>query len=81
MNDFPTECKRGTACYRIECVEQSGTDLAEQSSNVGEQNLSCKKKLMETENSVSKWVIDREMPILKGSDRMYVDRHIYVGEI
>ena len=27
-----------------------------------------------------KWYIDHEMPILKGDNRQYVDRLIYVGE-
>ena len=26
------------------------------------------------------WVIDKEMPILKGEKREYVDRLVYVGE-
>ena len=28
----------------------------------------------------TKWIIDTEMPILKGEDRKYVDDLIYVGE-
>ena len=28
----------------------------------------------------SKWIIDKEMPILKGEDRAYVDNLIYIGE-
>lgn len=27
-----------------------------------------------------KWVVDTEMPILKGEDRKYVDQYIFVGE-
>lgn len=45
-NDFPTELKRGSACYK----------------------------------SDSGWIIDHEMPILKGDDREYVDKWIKVGE-
>lgn len=26
------------------------------------------------------WVIDKNMPILKGENRQYVDKYIYVGE-
>ena len=28
----------------------------------------------------SKWIIDKEMPILKGKDRAYIDKLVYVGE-
>lgn len=28
----------------------------------------------------TRWFIDRNMPILKGEDREYVDRLIYVGK-
>lgn len=45
-NDFPTMCKRGSACIYKE----------------------------------SKWVVDTEMPILKGTDRNYVNQYIFVGE-
>lgn len=45
-NDFPTMCKRGSAC-----IYKDG-----------------------------KWVVDTEMPILKGEDRNYVDQYIFVGE-
>ena len=45
-NDFPTELKRGSACYK----------------------------------SDSGWIVDHEMPILKGEDREYVDKWIKVGE-
>lgn len=41
-NDFPTELKRGSACYK----------------------------------SDSGWIVDHEMPILKGEDREYVDKWI-----
>lgn len=43
-NDFPTELKRGSACYK----------------------------------SDSGWIIDHEMPILKGEDREYVDKWINI---
>lgn len=29
---------------------------------------------------VTKWFIDRDMPILKGENRQYVDKYIYIGE-
>lgn len=45
-NNFPTELKRGSACYK----------------------------------SDSGWIVDHEMPILRGEDREYVDKWIKVGE-
>lgn len=54
-NDYPTVCKRGSACIYTEYANMNG------SHNSG-------------------WIIDKEMPILKGEDRAYVDDLIYVGE-
>lgn len=45
-NNYPTTCKRGTACI----------------------------------NKDGKWVLDTEMPILKGENRDYVNQYIFVGE-
>lgn len=50
-NEFPTECKRGSACRKVkEMVNIAGT--------------------ME---EIETWEIDRNMPILKGEDREYVE--------
>ena len=46
-NDYPTVCKRGSACLK---------------------------------NEEGKWFIDTEMPILKGENRNYIDKLIYIGE-
>ena len=54
-NDYPTVCKRGSACIYTEYENIDG------SHHLG-------------------WVIDKEMPILKGEKREYVDRLVYVGE-
>lgn len=54
-NDYPTVCKRGSACIYTEYANMNG------SHNSG-------------------WIIDKEMPILKGEDRAYVDNLVYVGE-
>lgn len=35
---------------------------------------------LNTKDRVKGWIIDTEMPILKGKDREYVDKLIYVGE-
>ena len=54
-NDYPTVCKRGSACIYTEYANMNG------SHNSG-------------------WIIDKEMPILKGKDRAYVDDLVYIGE-
>ena len=54
-NDYPTVCKRGSACIYTEYANMNG------SYNSG-------------------WIIDKEMPILKGEDRAYVDNLVYIGE-
>ena len=54
-NDYPTVCKRGSACIYTEYANMNG------SYNSG-------------------WIIDTEMPILKGEDRAYIDDLVYVGE-
>ena len=54
-NDYPTVCKRGSACIYTKYANMNG------SYNSG-------------------WIIDKEMPILKGEDRAYVDDLVYIGE-
>ena len=68
-NDFPTVCKRGTACIKnkriIGYVNGSGTTIAE---------------LINPSELETSWILDTEMPILKGEDRKYVDDLVYIGE-
>lgn len=68
-NDFPTVCKRGTACIKnkriIGYVDGSGTTIAE---------------LINPSELETSWILDTEMPILKGEDRKYVDDLVYIGE-
>ena len=54
-NDYPTVCKRGSACIYTEYANIDG------SHNSG-------------------WIIDKEMPILKGEYGAYVDDLVYIGE-
>ena len=54
-NDYPTVCKRGSACIYTKYANMNG-------------------------NYNSGWIIDKEMPILKGEDRAYVDDLVYIGE-
>ena len=67
-NDFPTVCKRGTAC--IKKYEEEGHCV-----------VYCGKPTGFVVDKVnSKWILDTEMPILKGEDRKYVDDLVYIGE-
>ena len=66
-NDFPTVCKRGTAC--IEKYEEEGHCVVD-----------CCGKLTGFVVDKVKWILDTEMPILKGEDRKYVDDLVYIGE-
>lgn len=67
-NDFPTVCKRGTAC--IKKYEEEGHC-----------EVYCGKPTGFVVDKVnSKWILDTEMPILKGEDRKYVDDLVYIGE-
>ena len=67
-NDYPTVCKRGTACIKnrkiIEYLDE----------------FKVTAKLMDSTKTENSWIIDTEMPILKGEDRTYIDDLIYIGE-
>ena len=67
-NDYPTVYKRGTACIKnrkiIEYLDE----------------FKVTAKLMDSTKTENSWIIDTEMPILKGEDRAYVDDLVYIGE-
>ena len=67
-NDYPTVYKRGTSCIKnrkiIEYLDE----------------FKVTAKLMDSTKTENSWIIDTEMPILKGEDRAYVDDLVYVGE-
>ena len=67
-NDYPTVCKRGTACIKnrkiIEYLDK----------------FKVTAKLIDSTKTENSWIIDTEMPILKGEDRTYVDDLVYIGE-
>ena len=67
-NDYPTVYKRGTACIKnrkiIEYLDE----------------FKVTAKLMDSTKTENGWIIDTEMPILKGEDRAYVDDLVYIGE-
>ena len=67
-NDYPTVYKRGTACIKnrkiIEYLDE----------------FKVTAKLMDSTKTENSWIIDTEMPILKGKDRAYIDDLVYIGE-
>ena len=65
-NDFPTHQKRGTCVVRNKIVLESNgiTETA---------------MLRDTTKSENEWIIDTEMPLLKGEGREYIDRLVMVG--
>ena len=69
-NDFPTYQKRGS------CVVKSDGNETITEDNIGTDGSVIGTKMMIR----SKWIIDKETPILKGEGRAYVDNLIYIGE-
>ena len=65
-NDFPVYLKRGSACIKKEKVV-----TVEYASSNG---------IIATVTTRSEWVIDLDMPILKGENRKYVEDLIFIGE-
>ena len=67
-NDYPTVYKRGTACIKnrkiIEYLDE----------------FKVTARLIDSTKTENSWVIDTEMPILKGENRAYVDDLVYIGE-
>lgn len=69
-NNFPTYQKRGS------CVVKS-----DEKETIIEDNIGTDGSIIGTKMTVhSKWIIDKEMPILKGEDRAYIDNLVYIGE-
>lgn len=72
-NDFTIPCKRGAACIRV--GKKVTENIKREPQPFGEDRV--------TTTIIEKrpiWVIDKNMPILKGEDRKYVDDLIYIGE-
>ena len=72
-NEFTTPCKRGTACIRA--GKKVTENIKREPQPFGEDRVTT--TIIE-ERPI--WVIDKNMPILKGEDRKYVDDLIYIGE-
>ena len=72
-NDYPTVCKRGTAVIKKTITKEQSfiDDMIEYSFNNLKNNIIAQ---------TTEWIIDTEMPILKGEGREYVDKLINVGE-
>ena len=72
-NYFTTPCKRGTACIRA--GKKVTENIKREPQPFGEDRVTT--TIIE-ERPI--WVIDKNMPILIGEDRKYVDDLIYIGE-
>lgn len=72
-NDFTIPCKRGTACIKV--ATKVTKNIKREPQPFGEDRVTT--TIIE-ERPI--WVIDKNMPILKGEDRKYVDDLIYIGE-
>lgn len=72
-HDFTIPCKRGTACIRV--GKKVTENIKREPQSFGEDRVTT--TIIE-ERPI--WVIDKNMPILKGEDRKYVDDLIYIGE-
>lgn len=72
-NNFTIPCKRGTACVRVGAKVTE--NIKREPQPFGEDKITT--TIIE-ERPI--WIIDRNMPILKGEDRKYVDDLIYIGE-
>lgn len=72
-NDFTIPCKRGTACIKV--ATKVTENIKREPRPFGEDRVTI--TIIE-EKPI--WTIDKNMPILKGEDRKYVDDLIYIGE-
>lgn len=72
-NDFTIPCKRGTTCIKV--GKKVTENIKREPQPFGEDRVTT--TIIE-ERPI--WVIDKNMPILKGEDRKYVDDLIYIGE-
>ena len=70
-NSLSTELKRGSACIKVWNEHEGWEPVKDGAKKIGD--ILCL-----TERS--EWVIDKNMPILKGEFRKYIDKLIYVGE-
>ena len=72
-NDFPTHQKRGSCCIKTE------GNVTEEITTI-EYTFGENKEIHAINKERPHWIIDNEIPMLKGEDRNYIDKLIYVGE-
>lgn len=70
-NSLPVEVKRGSACIKIWNEHEGWEPVKDSEKKIGD--ILCL-------TARSEWIIDKDMPILKGESRTYIDKLIYVGE-
>jgi len=66
--------------YGLSCNEIQNKLLTEKNINWNDYSTVCKRGSACLKNEEGKWFIDTEIPILKGEDRNYIDKLIYIGE-
>ena len=66
--------------YGLSCNEIQNKLLTEKNINWNDYPTICKRGSACLKNEEGKWFIDTEMPILKGENRDYIDKLIYIGE-
>ena len=66
--------------YGLSCNEIQNKLLTEKDINWNDYPTVCKRGSACLKNEEGKWFIDTEMPILKGENRNYIDKLIYIGE-
>lgn len=66
-NDLPTYQKRGSCCARNKIVIESD-------------GIVETIQLRDTSKSENEWIIDTDIPILKGEGREYIDKLVFIGE-
>lgn len=66
--------------YGLSCNEIQNKLLTEKNINWNDYSTVCKRGSICLKNEEGKWFIDTEMPILKGENRNYIDKLIYIGE-
>ena len=66
--------------YGLSCNEIQNKLLTEKNINWNDYPTICKRGSACLKNEEGKWFIDTEIPILKGENRDYIDKLIYIGE-
>ena len=73
-NDYPTVCKRGTAVIKKTVAREEKSFIDDMLENSFD---NVKNNIIE---QISKWIIDKDIPIFKGEGRDYIEKLVMVGE-